>query len=351
MADRVARIRAWAEQFGFVARHLRALDRANGLRFTRWAAGIALFGYLALFPLAVLAFIAFGVLLSNFPSVRNEVEQFLKDAIPLLFDPQGPDQPVDIEQVASATKNAGIISVVGLLIAGLGWVDSTMEGVRRMQGAMRRPRSWLLLRIQDSGALLLMGTVLLVALVGAVLLETVGTSALDWLGLEGGASLMVRLSAILILGLLVWIVVLALYALAWRSRPHRRWRTAMLGALYTTVLMILLTQLSFLVVGRTLSNPVYGALAVAAALLVFLYVASAVLLYFASWVAVCEGAPATDEEVAYLERLVGGSVALPIAEPVAEQRAGDLLPASSPPPQGAGQEHQGASKQEPGHHR
>ena len=104
---------------------------------------------------------------------------------------------------------------------------------------------------------------------------------------------MVRLSAILILGLLVWIVVLALYALAWWSRPHRRWRTAMLGALYTTVLMILLTQLSFLVVGRTLSNPVYGALAVAAALLVFLYMASAVLLYFASWVAVCEGAPAT----------------------------------------------------------
>ncbi len=55
-----------------------------------------------------------------------------------------------------------------------------------MQGAMRRPRSWLLLRLQDTGALLLMGTILLVALVGAVILETFGTSALSCLGLDSG---------------------------------------------------------------------------------------------------------------------------------------------------------------------
>ncbi len=311
MAERLVRLRTWAEQFGFVSRHLRALDRANGLRFTRWAAGIALFGYLALFPLVVLAFIAFGVVLSNLPDVRAEVEDFLKDALPLLFDPQGSDQPVDIEKVATVTTNAGVISVIGLLVAGLGWVDSTMEGVRRMQGAMRRPRNWVLLRLQDTGALLVMGTILLVALVGAVILETFGTSALDWLGLNEEATWLVQLSAVAILGLLVWIVVVALYGAAWWNRPHRRWRSVMVGALYTTVALVVLTQASFLVVGKTLSNPVYGALAVAAALLVFLYTASAVLLYFASWVAVCEGAPRTDEEVAYLERLKGGDVELP----------------------------------------
>lgn len=313
MAERIARLRTWASQVGFIDRHLRALDRANGLRFTRWAAGMALFGYLALFPLTVLAFIAFGLALANFPELRAEVEEFLKDAMPLLFDPQSQDQPVDIEGVAEVTTNAGIISVVGLLIAGLGWIDSTMEGVRRMQGAMRRPRSWLWLRVQDSIALLLMGTILLTAVVGAVLLQAFGTSALSWLGMDGGASWVVQLSAVFILALLVWIVVLAFYALAWRKRPQRRWRTTMLGAFYTTLATVVLTQLSFLVVGRTLSNPVYGALAVAAALLVFLYIASAVLLYFASWVAVCEGAPTTSEEQAYLERLKGGDVELPMA--------------------------------------
>jgi uncharacterized BrkB/YihY/UPF0761 family membrane protein len=156
-----------------------------------------------------------------------------------------------------------------------------------------------------------MGTILLVALVGAVILETFSTSALNWLGLNEEATWLVQLSAVVILGMLVWIVVVALYGAAWWNRPHRRWRSVMVGALYTTVVLVVLTQASFLVVGKTLSNPVYGALAVAAALLVFLYTASAVLLYFASWVALCEGAPRTDEEVAYLERLKGGDVELP----------------------------------------
>ena len=287
------------------------MDRANGLRFTRWAAGIALFGYLALFPLLVLAFIAFGTALSNLPEVRTQVETFLKDAIPLLFDPETSQQPVDIEQVANATINAGVIAVVGLLITGLGWVGSTIEGVRRMQGAMRRPRNWLLLRLQDTAALLVMGTILLVALVGAVIVEAFGTSALEWVGVDEGSSWIVTLSAAIILGLLVWLVVASLYGLAWWKRTERRWGPVLLGSLYTTLAFVVLTQLSFLVVGRTLTNPVYGALAVAAALLVFLYVASAVLLYFACWIAVCEGAPRTLEEVAYLDRLSGGPIELP----------------------------------------
>lgn len=311
MSDLAARWRAKAAGVGFIDRHLRTIDRANGLRFTRWAAGIALFGYLALFPLTVLAFIAFGQLLSNLPEVRAEVESFLSDSLPLLFDPDSGQQPIDIEKVARTTVSAGVISVIGLLISGLGWVDSTMEGVRRMQGAMRRPRGWVLLRLQDAAALLVMGSLLLVALVGAVILEAFGTTALEWVGVDEGTSWVVTLSAVLILGLLVWLVVAALYGLAWWDRDGRRWWPVVLGSFYTTLAMVLLTQLSFLVVGRTLTNPVYGTLAVAAALLVFLYVASAVLLYFACWVAICEGAPPTREEVAYRDRLTGGGIRLP----------------------------------------
>jgi uncharacterized BrkB/YihY/UPF0761 family membrane protein len=183
-----------------------------------------------------------------------------------------------------------------------------------MQGAMRRPRNWLLLRLQDTAALLVIGTILLVALVGAVIVEAFGTSSLEWVGVDESASWVATLSAVLVLGLLVWLVVAALYGFAWWSRSGRRWRPVLLGSLYTTFGFVMLTQLSFLVVGRTLSNPVYGALAVAAALLIFLYVASAVLLYFACWVAVCEGAPQTREEVAYLDRLSGGAIELPTVD-------------------------------------
>jgi uncharacterized BrkB/YihY/UPF0761 family membrane protein len=113
---------------------------------------------------------------------------------------------------------------------------------------------------------------------------------------------------------LVWLVVASLYGFAWWKRTERRWGPVLLGSLYSTLVFVALTQLSFLIVGRTLTNPVYGALAVAAALLVFLYTAAAVLLYFACWIAVCEGAPQTLEEVAYLERLNGGPVKLPTVD-------------------------------------
>jgi membrane protein len=300
--------------FGPVARHLQTLERANGLRFTRWAAAMAMFAYLALFPLVVLAFIAFGTALANFPELRADVEEFLREAIPLLFEQQGDRAPVDIEEVARATMSAGVLSVVGLLVAGLGWVDATLEGVRRMQGVMRRPRPWIVVRLQDSVSLIVMGTILLAALIGTVLLESAGTTVLREVGIDEGSHTLISITAALVLGFLVWIVLVTLYGLAWLRRPFRRWRTVALGALYATVIMVGLSQVSFLVVGRTLSNPVYGTLAVAAALLIFLYVASAVFLYFACWVVVVEGAPPTQEEVAYRERRDGGDITLPAVQ-------------------------------------
>ncbi len=96
-----------------------------------------------------------------------------------------------------------------------------------------------------------------------------------------------------------------LYAFAWWGRPGRRWSVVLRGSLTASVVLALMLQLSFLLVGRTLGNPVYGTLAVAAALLLFLYFASAVVLYFACWVAVVEGADPTQEEIAFQNRKDG----------------------------------------------
>lgn len=311
MRARADRLLARLEGVTWIDHHRRAWARAGGLRFTRWAAGMALFGYLAIFPLLVLTFIVFGLVLSNAPGVRSDVESFLTESLPLLFDPQGGQAPVDIEEVARTTLGAGVVAVVALLYAGLGWVDATLEGVRRMQGALRRPGNVVVVKLQDSASLLAMGTVLLAALVGAVLVKATGSSVLESVGWSGGSAWLLQLSAALISGLLLMLTVAALYAFAWWRRPHRRWWVVLRGALMTSVTLALMLQLSFLLVGRTLSNPVYGTLALAAALLLFLYFSSAVLLYVACWVAVVEGAPETLEEVAYRARGTGGTVVLP----------------------------------------
>lgn len=326
MGARWQRLRTRVERVSWVDHHRRAWTRANGLRFTRWAASMALFGYLALFPLAVLAFIVFGVVLSRAPELRAEVESFLKDAFPLLFDPQGEQAPVDIEDVARTTASAGVVAVIALLYAGLGWVDASFEAVRRMQGAMRRPHNMVLLKLQDAGALLVLGVALLVALLAAVLAETVGSRALDDWAWSEDAGWLVESLADVLSGVLLLLVVVGFYAFSWWHRPGRRWSVVLRGALLATVVLVLMLRLSFLLVGRTLSNPVYGTLAVAAALLLFLYFGAVVLLYFASWVAVLEGAPETDEELAFQQRRGAGEIVLPAVSSTPDVGAGTTSP-------------------------
>jgi membrane protein len=313
-------VHTWLERHPLFARHLAAFRRANALRFTRWAAGTALFGYLSLFPLAVLATVAFSTLLSSFPEARAAAEQALTDALSVngLLSSEA---TVDIDEVASATASAGVVGVVGLLVAGLGWVDATLEGVRRMLGAMRRPRSGLLLRLEDAVWLLALGSVLLVALMAAVGVRSAGTWVLEQVGWELGTSWVVRTSGDVLALLLVWLVIGAIYAFAW-SRPRRSWRGVITGSLLAVLGMGVLTRLAFLLVGRTLTNPVYGTLAVAAALLLLLYFASVIIMYCACWVAVVEGAPEPSEERAYYERMNAGDVALPLAEPSFTEEAG-----------------------------
>ena len=313
-----------------------AFERANGLRFMRWAAAIALFAYLSLFPLLVLAFIAFGTVLQHFPELQADVETFLKDSVPLLFDPEQSQKAVNIEKVAETTSTAGVVSIVALVLTGLGWISASIEGVRRMQGAMHRSRNAIINKAQDVLTLLAVGTVLLLALLAATLVQVLGSNALEWLGLSAERAQVVEGLALVLSSAILWVVLVILYGAAWWQRPHRQFRAPAMGAFAASVVLVVLAKGSVLVVGRTLTNPVYGTLAIAAALLLFLYVASAVMLYAAAWVAVLEGAPATQEEVAFSTR-AGEDIALPLAadpapDPASEPVRDDDGTAATTPP-------------------
>ena len=121
------------------SRFLTALDRANGLRFTRWAAAMALFAYLSVFPLVVLAGWVLSVVLQNFPGVREAAEASLTQAL-TVDGLISADQTIDLNFVVHQMANAGLIGAVLLAITGLGWIDASIEGIRRMYGVARRPR-------------------------------------------------------------------------------------------------------------------------------------------------------------------------------------------------------------------
>lgn len=303
------RVTGWIHRWPVSSRFLTALHRANGLRFTRWAAAIALFAYLSVFPLVVLAGWILSVVLENFPDVRHAAEDALTQAL-TVDGLISSDQTIDLNHVVHQMANAGLIGAVLLAITGLGWIDASIEGIRRMYGITRRPRSWLLLRVEDFLWLLVVGVALLAAIALAVGVRSLGQwvfEQLDWQGYTGSA---VRTGGSVLSAVLVWLVLACFYAFSWR-RPTRRWRAVVIGSFLATVGIWLMVDFASIVVGRTLSNPVYGALAVAAAILLLLYFASILVLYFASWIAVCEGAAMPAEVVTYQARLSSQDVQLP----------------------------------------
>jgi membrane protein len=276
-----------------------ALNRANGLRITRWAAAIAMFGYLSLFPLATLAFVVFSVVLAQTPEFRDQVQQLVADALPDLLGAEG-DYSVDLSKTAAATMSAGLVGVLALLYAGLGWVDATIEGVRRMFGALRRPRSFLVLRLEDAAWLVAVGGLLLVAVVLSVAVSIAGDQVFEALG-WGGSSLLSQLLASAVVVLLSGVSAFAVYSFA-LGRAGRRWGVLVRVSLVVGVVFELMGASATLLVGRTLNNPVYGTLAAAAAILLFLYFASVVLLYGACWIAIREGREEPAEQTAYFAR-------------------------------------------------
>jgi membrane protein len=295
------------------------LERANGLRFTRWAATIAMFGYLSLFPLLTLSFVVFSVFLSRAPDLQDQLQQFVADALPDVIGASG-TYSVDLSETAAATVSAGVVGVLALLYAGLGWVDATIEGVRRMFGALRRPRNFVILKLEDTGWLIGVGGLLLVAVLLSLGVSVAGDWLFEGLGWSHGSTVLSRAIGTLVVVLLSAVSALVVYAFALK-RPGRRWRTLIGASLMVGVVFELMSAFAALLVGRTLNNPVYGALAVAAAILLFLYFASIVLLFGACWVAVQEGRPVPDEVRAYGDRRKASSGAS--AKTLKSDRAGD----------------------------
>ncbi len=273
------------------------------------------------FPLVVLASWALTVLLQNFPEVRQAAEEGLTQAL-TVDGLISPTETIDLTKIAGVTAGAGIVGIVALAITGLGWIDATIEGTRRMFGAMRRPRYWLVLRAEDFLWLLIVGAAMLGAIILSVGVRSLGQWLLEQLnsGHHGGTVQQVAGNALS--SLLIWLALVGFYAYSWR-RPNRRWPSVLAGALMATIGIAIMVEFAFLIVGRTLSNPVYGALAVAAAILLLLYFASAIVLYFACWIAIGEGAPRTREEDAYYARVAGGSVLLPTELAAGSDASGD----------------------------
>jgi membrane protein len=282
-----ARVRPWVEGRPVVGHAWRVGVRDSAVRGWRLAAGMTYYAFLALFPLAALVYTAIGIIGGVFPDLREALTDSLEAALPGIA-------AEDIEAILTpgsvTLTTVGVISLVLLFYAGVRWVWAMRESMRTVADVPVKRDRWLLRRFRDLGVLLILGAGLLVSLVASSVL----LSASDWLLETTGATgqvdtLVVQavgLATVLLVDLVIWWLMLwRLPGVVLPARLHLQ--CALLGA----VGFAGLTWAAALIVGPSLSNPVYGVFAVTIGLLIWINLVSRLVLLVTAWGATAEPAP------------------------------------------------------------
>ncbi|MGZ4633419.1 MAG: YihY/virulence factor BrkB family protein, partial [Actinomycetes bacterium] len=161
---------------------VRAYDRNSEVLGNQVAGALTYFGFLSFFPLLALAFAVVGYISSVYPGAQDAVTGVVRDNFPSLIGSR-PGQ-VDVGDLTAAKRGAGIIGVLGLLYAGLGWVDNLRDGLQRVFGTTDARLGFGRKKLADLVVLVLLGGSLLFSVVVSSTATAATRSVLGLVGLE-----------------------------------------------------------------------------------------------------------------------------------------------------------------------
>lgn len=271
-------------------------DRRGGLL----AGGIAYFAFFSVFPALTLGFAIFGFVLRGHPDLFHRVVDSVSSTLPgIVQDSAHPDGIIDASTppTPDVLTVTGAISLVVLVLSGLGWLGALREGIRSMFGRPTLQSNAVFSRLRDLGVLALLGLSMLVSAVLSGIANAATDQVLGWLGLASdsvaGAVILPVVGFVVVLLVDVAIFVVVLRLLSGIPMPWRDLRqAALVGAVGVGLLKV---AVSYGIVGGS-TNPVLASFAIIIGLLVVINLMSRVTLLAAAWAAV--GAGQTEEEQA-----------------------------------------------------
>ncbi|WP_157252367.1 YihY/virulence factor BrkB family protein [Nonomuraea typhae] len=265
---------------------IRTIQRYQGQFGDRLAGAVTYFAFLSFFPLIALAYAIFGYVLTASPGVEQALKAEIAQQLPGLAG------ELNLDVIAQSKATAGIIGLLGLLYAGLGAIDALRGALREMSMTTTPPLNFFVGKLRDLTSLMLIGVTMLVSAGVSVLTSATAGRVAEWLGFQNddlGARGMVWVTGIVATVLADWLLFMII--LGWVARPTRPFRAVAQGALLGAIGFGLLKQLATLLLGYTLSNPLYGTFAVLVGLLVWINFSARLVLYVASWTATTGFAP------------------------------------------------------------
>jgi membrane protein len=278
-----ARIRSWRAAYPWLDHAFRAYDRNTEVMGTQLAAAITYFGFLSFFPLLALGFSLAGFISEIYPNVQGDVTRAVEAAFPSLVG-DGAGQ-INIQDIIDARASAGIIALLGLAYAGLGWLDALRDGLRGVFGTSDVKISFVKKKLVDVVVLVVLGLALLVSVVVTSLATEATTFVLDHVGLDETPVAIGMLKVISVLLAVAADTVLFAIVLSRLSGANLTWRQVRSGALLAAVGFEVLKLLGTFLIGRTTQNPIYATFGVVVGLLVWMNFVSRLTIFAAAWTA------------------------------------------------------------------
>ena len=277
LTHRVAEIR---KRRPTVDHAVRTQEHYGETQASQQAGAVTYFGFLSVFPVLALAFFVVGYVAEVFPDAQDTLVTSIESMFPGLIG-DGAHQ-LNLEDFQNSAATAGVIGVVGLLYAGLGWLSALRNALITVFELPHRAQpNFLMGKVRDLITLVIVGSVLLFAVAFTGIVAGFSDDLLDWAGLDTELGWLVDLVTIA-LGLLANAVLFfAMFRLL--AAPDLPKRAMWSGALVGAVGFEILKQISGLLIQLTQGNPAFQVFGLALILLVWINYFSRVILYAASW--------------------------------------------------------------------
>ncbi len=260
---------------------VRMVQHYGAVKGNLQAGAITYFAFLSFFPILALAFFVVGYVSKVYPEARDT----LVTALTGLF----PGIELDLSAFEDGAGVAGLIGLVGVLYAGLGWLSAMRDALIVMfEEPVREQPNFLVGKLRDLITLAVIGLTLMVSVAVTGFVSGFATDLLGWVGLDEELKpLVTALTVVLGLAANVLLFFLMFELLA---RPNAPRRAVLAGAVLGAIGFELLKRLSFLLLGATQESEAFQMFGIALILVVWIYYFSRVVMYAAAW---AQTAPAT----------------------------------------------------------
>ncbi|MCL2542243.1 MAG: YihY/virulence factor BrkB family protein [Nocardioidaceae bacterium] len=271
---------------------IRTVQHYGSVGGNQQAAGVTYFGFLSVFPVLAIAFFVIGYVARVDSEARDALTTAVGQVLPGLIG-DSPHQ-LSLHDIESSAGAAGLIGLVGVLYAGLGWLSALRTAlITVFEEPTGQQPSFAIGKLRDLSALVVLGLVLLAGVAVSGGISQLSGRILAHLGWSSGLGWLVTVLAILIgIGASVIMFYLMFVMLARPTLPRRPlWQAALLAGVGFEALK----QLSGVLLAGSRGQPAFQAFGIALILVVWINYFSRLTLYAAAWAQTSPAARAARE--------------------------------------------------------